>query len=125
MVQLKTIAINLTVLLLFLNATPGLLMASGTAADIGISPDVGGDESAKQVDESASQVEATGGFGQTLFGLYTTVASAVSGIVNFVTAGPTMLTNAGLPGWLVGFIFVPQYIIVGATIIYVLAGRSL
>lgn len=125
MVQLKTIAINLTVLLLFLNATPGLLMASGTAADMGITPDVGGDEAADQVDQNASDVEASGGFGQTLFSLYTSVAGVVSGIVNFVTAGPTMLTNAGLPGWLVGFIFVPQYVIVGATIIYVLAGRSL
>ena len=125
MVELKTIAINVTVLLMFLNAAPGVLVASGTASDLGITPSVGGDEAINEANENIRNVEASGGFGDTLFGLYTTVTGPIRAVLGIVAGGPIMLISAGVPGFIVDFIFVPQYLIVGATIIYVLAGRLL
>lgn len=125
MVELKTIAINVTVLLMFLNAAPGVLVASGTAADLGITPSVGGDQAINDANENIRNVEASGGFGDTLFGLYTTVTGPIRAVLGIVAGGPIMLISAGVPGFIVDFIFVPQYLIVGATIIYVLAGRLL
>lgn len=125
MVELKTVAINVTVLLMFLNAAPGVLVASGTAADLGITPSVSGDQAIGDANENVRNVEASGGFGDTLFGLYTTVTGPIRAVMGVVLGGPIMLISAGVPGWLVDFIFVPQYLIVGGTIIYVLAGRLL
>ncbi len=125
MVQLKTVAIGTTIFLLFLNAGPAALVASGVAADWGIDPAVSGGGSIDQANEDMRNIEASGGFGDTLFGLYTTVTGPVRTLLSVVTAGPTMLASAGVPGWLVGFMFAPQYLIVGGTIIYVLAGRAL
>ena len=125
MVQLKAVAINTTILLMFLNAGPAMLIASGTAADFGISPSVTGDSPISDANDNLQSIEPSGGFGDTLFGLYNSVTGPVRAVLGIVTAGPVMLISAGVPGWLVDFIFVPQYLIVGATIIYVLAGRLL
>jgi len=125
MPELKAVAINLTILLMFLNAGPSMLVASGVAEDWGIDPTVSGDETIDDANEAVRHIEASGGFGETLFGLYTTVTSPIRAVMDIVTAGPTTLQSAGVPSWLVAFIFVPQYLIVGGTIIYVLAGRLL
>lgn len=125
MVDLKTVAIHTTVLLMFLNATPALLNHSGAAEDLGIETTISGDKEIAQANENMSGISASGGFGDTLFTMYTTVTSPVKSVMDIVTAGPTMLSNAGLPDWLVAFIFVPQYLIVGGAVVYVLAGRLL
>jgi len=125
MVELKTIAINTTILLMFLNAGPGLLIASGVAEDMGIDPAVSGSDSIDAANQDVRDIQASGGFGDTLFSLYTTVTGPLRAVMGIVLAGPLMLISAGVPGWLVDFIFVPQYLIVGGTIIYVLAGRRL
>lgn len=125
MVELKTVAINTTILLMFLNAGPALLSASGVAEDLGINPSISGDQTVEEANEDIRSVEPTGGFAGTLFQLYNSVTQPVKTVLNIVTAGPTMLISVGVPAWLVGFIFVPQYMIVGGTIIYVLAGRLL
>jgi len=125
MVELKTVAINTTILLMFLNAGPAMLSASGVADDMGISPSISGDQQVEQANQNMSQIEAEGGFGATLFTLYQTVTSPIEAVLNIVFAGPAMLMNAGVPGWVVTFVFIPQYLIVGGTIIYVLAGRLL
>lgn len=125
MVELKSVAINVTVLLMFLNGAPGVMVASGTAADLGIVPDVSGDGAIDDANENIRNVEASGGFGDTLFGLYTTVTGPVRAVLGIVAGGPIMLVSAGVPGFIVDFIFLPQYLVVGGTIIYVLAGRLL
>lgn len=125
MVELKTVAINTTILLLFLNAGPALLAQSGVAEDMGIDPSVSGDETVEQANEDMSQIEASGGALDTLFTLYQSVTSPVRAVMDVVFAGPTMLISAGLPAWVVGFVFTPMYLITGGAIIYVLAGRLL
>lgn len=125
MPQLKTVAINVTVILIFLNAGPSALVASGFAEDAGITPSVSGDKSIDEANTAMQNVEVSGGFASTLFALYTSVTGPVRAVMGILFGGPVILISAGVPGWLVDFIFAPQYLIVGATIIYVLAGRRL
>lgn len=125
MVELKTVAVGATLFLILFNAGPAALMASGVAADWGIEPAVSGDETIDQANEDLRNIEASGGFGDTLFGLYTTVTEPVRGLLNIVLAGPTMLQSVGVPTWLTAFMFAPAYMIVGGAIVYVLAGRLL
>lgn len=125
MVELKTVAINVTVLLMFLNGAPNLLVASGAAADLGIDPSVSGDEHVDEANEAMSNIEPSGGFSDTLFQLYNSVTGPVKAMLGLIFGGYMMLVSVGIPGWLASFIFLPQYLVVGGTIIYVLAGRLL
>lgn len=126
MVELKAVAISVTIFLMFLNAGPVLLSESGVAEDMGIEPTVSGDQDIEQANRAMEEnVSAEGGFGSTLFSLYTSVTQPVETVTDVVFAGPTMLISLGVPEWLVAFFFVPQYMIVGALIIFMLAGRRL
>lgn len=125
MVALKDIAINTTVLLLFVNASAGVVVAAGTAADLGVTPSVGGDQAINNANTEVQQIEASGGFAATLYGLYTSVTGPVKAVVGLVGGGPIILASVGVPGWLLDFIFVPQYIVVGGAIIYTLTQRQL
>lgn len=125
MPELKAVAINVTVLLMFLNAGPNMLVASGVAEDMGIAPTVSGDQPIEDANTAMQNVEVSGGFASTLFALYTSVTGPVRAVMGILFGGPIMLISAGVPGWLVSFMFAPQYLIVGATIIFVLSGRRL
>jgi hypothetical protein len=118
------ISTQAVVFLVFLNAAAGVLTASGAAADMGVAPTPGGGEQVEQANNSAAQVSPGSGVGETLFALYVTATQTVVDIFGLIFAGPTMLSNLGLPTWLVGFVFAPAYIIAGADIIFVLIGRG-
>jgi len=123
--QLKAIAITTVILLMFMNATPALLVQSGVAEDMGIEPTVGGGDTIDEANEDMSAIEPSGGLAPTLFQLYTSVTSPVRSVMSIAFAGPSMLMNLGVPSWLVGFMFAPLYLITGGTLIYVLTGRRL
>lgn len=125
MVALKDIAINVAVFLMFINGAAGVLTASGTAADLGVTPAVGGDTEVQQANDAMSSIEAGGGFGQTLYGLYNSVTGPTKAAVGLVFGGPIILASIGIPSWLLNFVFLPQYFVVGGTIIYVLTQRAL
>lgn len=125
MAELKTVAINVTVLLMFINGAPNLLLASGVADDMGIDPSVQGDETIAGANQAMSNIEPSGGFAGTLFQLYNSVTGPVKAMMEILFGGWLILTSVGLPSWLTSFIFIPQYLVVGGTIIYVLAGRLL
>jgi len=125
MVTLKTVAINTVIILMLLNATPALLAGSGVAADFGVEPSIGGDERIDMANQNMSEVEPSGGIGDTLFQLFQSVTDPVEAVMNILFAGPSMFNNLGVPSWLTAFIFAPLYLITGGTIIYVLAGRRL
>lgn len=125
MVELKSIAVTMALLLMFMNAAPGLLIASGVADDWGVNPQVGGDDRVEAANENMSDVRPTGGFASTLFQLYNSAAGTVEALFSIIIGGPLMLLNIGIPSWAVAFVFVPQYVIVGGAMIYVLAGRML
>ena len=125
MPDLKTAAINVAVLLMFINAGPNLLLASGVAEDMGIDPSVSGGEQIDRANEEMRSIEPTGGFASTLFQLYTSVTGPVKVLMEVVFGGWLILASVGVPSWLVTFIFAPQYLLIGGTVIYVLAGRRL
>jgi len=117
---------------IFLNAVPGLLVGSGVAEDMGINPSIGGDDKIQAADEKVtgdpndpdqSGIEPTGGFGETLFTLYTSLGGVVQTILGILIGAEIMLISLGLPDWLVLFFFAPKFMLIGAALIYVLAGR--
>lgn len=125
MVALKDIAINVAVFLLFINGAAGVLTASGTAADLGVTPSVSGDTEISQSNDAMGKIKAGGGFGQTLYGLYNSVTGPTKAAVGLVFGGPIILASIGIPSWLLNFVFLPQYFVVGGTIIYTLTQRAL
>lgn len=125
MADLKAVAINVTVLLMFVNGAPNLLIASGVAEDMGIDPSVSGDQPIGNANEELQDIEVSGGFASTLFALYASVTGPVKVLLEVIAGGPIILASVGVPGWLLDFVFLPQYLIIGGTIIYVLAGRRL
>lgn len=127
MADLKGMAINLTILLMFLNAAPNLLVASGVAHDWGVTPSVGGGGAVQSANQGMQHINAhsSNGISYTLFSLYQSVTGPVKAVMGIIFGGPIMLASLGIPGWIISFLFVPQYLVVGGTIIYMLARRRL
>lgn len=119
-------SISIVIFLLLMNATSGFLVASGVAEDLNINAQTGAGEQVEYVNDAAQDPNPGGGAGATLFGLFVSAATIVKDITVMATiGGPLMLKNAGMPSWLVGFIFTPIYLIVGVDTLYVYTGRSL
>lgn len=118
-------AMTIVVFVIFLNAVPGLLVSSGVAEDMGVDISIGGDTQVQEANQAADSIEPSGGFGQTLFTLYTSLGGTLQAILGLVIGGELLFLSLGVPEWLVAFVFAPKYIVVGATLIYVLAGRRL
>lgn len=125
MPELKDVAMNVVILMLFINGTPNLLLASGVAADLGIDPAVSGDQAIDDANNAAQNIKVDGGFASTLFTLYTSVTGPVRTMMAVFFGAPIMLASIGIPSWVLTFLFLPQYIVVGSTIIYMLAQRAL
>jgi hypothetical protein len=114
---------RVAVFLLLLNASATAVVQSGVANDWGVDPNPGMDEAIQDLEEAMGNIDPTN-FGDTLFGLYTSVTSAVEVIFNFVFYGPIMFQNLGVPDWATGVFFAPQYLFVGTDIVFVLSGRD-
>jgi len=99
------------------------MVASGVSEDIGVDVSVGGNDDVAEANEAASNISPSGGFGDTLFTLYTSLGGTMQAILGLLIGGELMFLSLGIPDWLVVFIFTPKYIIIGAALIYVLAGR--
>lgn len=122
---LKDKAITIVVFMIFLNAVPGVLMASGVAQDMGIDPAISGGENIQNANQAMKGVQVSGGFASTLFALYTSVTGPIKTLLSVLMGGEIMFLTLGVPSWLVTFLFAPKYIIFGGALIYVLAGRML
>ena len=125
MAALKDITINTAVFLMFVNGAAGLMVASGTAEDLAVNPSVSGSEDIQDANNAMSDIEVSGGFASTLYALYTSVTGHVKAVVGLLFGGPIILASVGVPGWLLDFTFIPQYLVVGGTVIYALTQRAL
>jgi hypothetical protein len=114
---------RIVIFLLFLNAGAGLMVQSGVAADWGVDPNPGGDAELEKANATAAEIDPSGGLGDTLFGLYNSIAGTFQTVLETATAGPTMLNNLGVPGYLTAFLFAPLYLIVGIDVVYLLTQR--
>lgn len=115
---------KIVVFLIMLHAGAALLAASGVAADMGIQPEPGGEDTVNETQEDAKNVDAEQGAFDTLFALYTSVTSSISGVLNAAFALERMLGNLGVPIYITAFLAAPIPIIVGLDIVYLLTGRS-
>jgi len=120
---LKDKAVLVIVFMVFINGVPALLFASGVAADAGIDPAVSGGENIDSANNAAQQVDVSGGFGKTLFALYTSLAGPFQTILGVLFGAELMLISLGAPAWVVNFLFLPKFLIGFGAIAYVLAGR--
>lgn len=72
-------------------------MESGYGQAAGIQQEVTGDERIDNATDKAGEVDTGSSGGDDLFGLYNTVTTSVSVILDVVTAGPAMLSQLGVP----------------------------
>jgi hypothetical protein len=110
---------------LYLDAAAIALEASGISEDLNLQFSTGVSENLDEAAQSLASINPSGGFGETLFALYVTVASSLEAFFSAVFAGPIMLTNLGAPEWAVVFVYVAATPIVGLDIAYALSGRDL
>jgi len=93
---------TLTVFLLAFSLFSGMLIETGVAATIGLSSEVGGQNAADEVTDTAQgEVESGAATGDTLFGLYNVLANQLGNILSIFNPGMTMLDNAGVPSPLI------------------------
>lgn len=116
-------SVNLVIILFLLNASAGLMVASGYAADIGIDLDPGADDELDKANETAQNIQTGSSIGETLFGALAAAAKTVTTIFTVIFIAPLMFNNLGVPTWLTAFVFAPMYIIVGIDVLQVLTGR--
>lgn len=116
---------NIVVFYLYFTGAATLLEVAGITAAMGTSVKGSVPQKLQEAEATFEAFDTSGGFGETLFGLYNSVANVAEVMFAAVTAGPRLITNAGVPVEIVTFLFLPAGIIVGADIIYVLAGRDL
>lgn len=116
---------KVTVWLICLNAAAVMLTASGVAADLGISADTVASQEIQDLNDSMEELATDASLGETLFNVFTSGIDFFQVALTLPFEGPSMLIAIGLPVWLVGFAFAPQYLVVGTTAYYILSGREL
>lgn len=116
---------NIVVFYLFFTGAAALLETAQITTAMGVSVDGSVPAKLEKAKQQMSTIESGGGFGETLWGLYNAVASSVEVMFAAVSAGPRLLTNAGVPPEITAFLFAPAVIIIGVDIAYALSGRDL
>lgn len=117
-------SVEMVIMLLCLNFVAGLVTASGVGAALNIDPELGQQEAIDDVESDAEQIEAGGGFRDTLQGLYTSLADGLSPILNFLFYGPIMLANLGVPSFITSGLSTLITVIVALDIVYLLTNRG-
>jgi len=116
-------SVNIAVILFLLNASAGLMVASGFAEDVGVELDPGAGDELDAVNESSQNVSTGSSIGQTLFGTIAEVAKTAQSIFSIIFIAPIMFQNLGVPSFITAFVFAPMYIYVSVDILNVLTGR--
>ena len=95
-----------TVLVIFFvsfNLLAGMMMAQGIDEMLGVDTEVGEHEEVEEAQNETDEVNTGTSLGDTLFGMYNTLARGAGQIYQIVFAGPVMLERAGVPGYLTKF----------------------
>lgn len=87
----------MAIFFLMINLASGMVMDSGYGQAAGIQQEVTGDERVSNASDKAGDIDTGSSGGDDLFGLYQTVTTSVSVILDVVTAGPAMLNQLGVP----------------------------
>lgn len=111
------ISMWIVIFLVSFNAGAGLLIASGSADYIGVSPDVCTPESVAQAGETTQNVDTGTGGGSTLFGFYNALADPLETAFDAIFPGAAMLKCAGIPQYIVNFAFAGLALVPGFDLI--------
>lgn len=114
---------TIVVFFVFFSAAATLLEVSGTTAAMGVSSPTGTVEALDTAQQAMSEISASSGVSDTLFGSFVALASSMEALGRGVFAGPLILSAAGVPGPIVAFLFAPAGIIVGLDIYHAVTGR--
>ena len=117
----KTWAI--AVFFVYFNAAAVLIEAVGLTAAWGVESPTGTVAALDNAIAAMNGIQATGGLGDTLFGLFIAAGSAMEAVARAVVAGPLLLNAAGIPGPFVAFLFAPVALIIGRGLLHALTGR--
>lgn len=101
-------------------------MQQGVFAGTSIETNVGGDDDVRETTNFANDSVDTGApTGQTLFGMYNVLADGFNTLVSTVTAGPTMLAQAGMPGYITNMLTILFGVVIVVDILSYLRGWGL
>jgi hypothetical protein len=113
------------IVLMLLNASAGIMVASGLSDDLGVTLAPGVSEKINELTDKVEQgFSPSSGLGETLFTLFIAAILVFQLILDGVTLAPVMLTNMGFPPWLILPMFAPMYVIGVLELIYVGTGRD-
>lgn len=104
----------LAIFALGLSVFSGLLVQTGAAATMGISPSVGGQDEVDQATSQAEGFKSGAPTGSTLFGMYNVVSGVYSTLALPVTGLPNMLKLAGTPAPITNRIIQPILVVIYA-----------
>lgn len=120
------ISTHIVLFMIIMTASANMMVASGTAEDIGIAPQPGQDDLIKTVenDPSIDNPNPGGGGGDTLFGLFTSTANIVNKLYRIAFAADIMFQNIGVPGFVTAFLFKLIPFLAAIDLLYVFTGRD-
>lgn len=98
-------SVYIALFLISVNAAAGMLQVTGVAGDLGVGVQSSQQQELEQAQQEAQRFGPGGGAGQTLFGLYASLAKTVTGIVEAVSPAASMAINAGVPAFYANFVF--------------------
>lgn len=98
-------SVYIVIFLISFNAGGVMLQSTGVADELGLNADPGSTDELEQAEQQGENFDVGGGAGQTLFGLYASLAGVLETIFNAVMPGAAMLKRAGVPDFYVNFAF--------------------
>lgn len=110
------------IMLLMINAGTVAMTESGLSSAVGADLRTDAGESFAAAADGFDSLRLTGGLAD-LFGAITAGTQALAGLFQTLYAGPEMLIQLGLPGWVVAFLFAPLAALIGRDIIYFATSR--
>lgn len=116
---------NVLVVLILLNSTAIFVGALPVAGDLGYQPQVGGGDKIDEATDAGQDIQSERSALDQFVGSIITAANTLTTMFDVVVAGPTMLTNLGVPGALVTLVTAPLYVYVGLDLLQVLSGRDI
>jgi hypothetical protein len=117
---------TILVFLIIINGATTVMVGSGFADDIGVSPGPASQDEINQSIADAKQgFNPSGGGLSTLFGLFVSAMSLFEELFQVAFAAPAMFMNMGFPSWIVTPFFAPLYLVSTLELVYVATGRDM
>lgn len=122
---MRRVTSSVIVFFMFFSAAANLLESTGTTDAMGVQTGVSAGAKLNEAAAAMSQVRGSAGTVESLFSIYTMVTSSMEAFAVGMSAGPRLLSAAGVPSYIIVFLFAPAAVIVGLDILYALSGRDL